>query len=85
MKMERGPSYAEYEDGAALTGGNGTPASSSEGLVKRVNMPMTTGRIMDRKDAMFKRSKGQWKCVTSSLAAEQSGGGVVILTGLCRA
>ncbi|KAF1794162.1 hypothetical protein JG687_00000734 [Phytophthora cactorum] len=61
--MERGPSYAEYEDGAPLNGANGTLASSSGGPIKRVNMPTTTtttGRIMDRKDALFKRSKGQW-------------------------
>ncbi|KAL3660986.1 hypothetical protein V7S43_014001 [Phytophthora oleae] len=60
MEMERGPSYAEYEDGAPLNAVAGTIASSSESPTKRVNMPTTTGRIMDRKDALFKRSKGQW-------------------------
>ncbi|KUF70758.1 ATP-sensitive inward rectifier potassium channel 11 [Phytophthora nicotianae] len=58
--MERGPSYAEYEDGAPVNVTNGALASSSGGLTKRVNMPTTTGRIMDRKDTLFKRSKGQW-------------------------
>ncbi|KAL4175422.1 hypothetical protein KRP22_000388 [Phytophthora ramorum] len=60
MKMERGSSYAEYEDGAQMNRLPDTSPSSSEGLVKRVNMPTTTGRIMDRKDALFQRSKGQW-------------------------
>ncbi|CEG48949.1 animal inward rectifier k channel (irk-c) family protein [Plasmopara halstedii] len=55
MKIERGPSYAEYEDQASHHGTrSGTPT-------KRVNIPTTTtSRIMDRKDKMFKRSKGQW-------------------------
>ncbi|RMX67695.1 hypothetical protein DD238_001467 [Peronospora effusa] len=52
--MEYGPSYSEYEDGGPLIGGNG--ATTSE----RVTIPTTTGRIMDRNDALFKRSKGQW-------------------------
>ncbi|KAI9905170.1 hypothetical protein PsorP6_013503 [Peronosclerospora sorghi] len=58
MKME--PNYTEYEDRATLTGLTRTPALRSEGPVKRVTMATTTGRIMDRNDAMFKRSRGQW-------------------------
>uniref|UniRef100_A0AAV1V587 Uncharacterized protein n=1 Tax=Peronospora matthiolae TaxID=2874970 RepID=A0AAV1V587_9STRA len=60
MKMERGPSYTEYEDVVPESGDNGQPVPSSKGLVKRINVPTVTGRIMDRKDQMFKRSKGQW-------------------------
>ncbi|CAI5711315.1 unnamed protein product [Hyaloperonospora brassicae] len=61
MKMDRGPSYTEYEDVVRESGDNtGQPAHSSEGLVKRINVPIVTGRIMDRKDKMFQRSKGQW-------------------------
>ncbi|KAF4321916.1 hypothetical protein JM18_003699 [Phytophthora kernoviae] len=60
MNMERGPSYAEYEDGANLNQAHGTSSSSSGGPMKRVDVPTTTGRIMDRKDTMFQRSKGQW-------------------------
>ncbi|TDH67809.1 hypothetical protein CCR75_007204 [Bremia lactucae] len=60
MKMDFDSNYAEYED-SALNGTNEKVAANSETLVKRVNMPAsTTGRIMDRKDTMFKRSKGQW-------------------------
>jgi hypothetical protein len=66
MKMERGPSYAEYEDGTPLNMVPGTCPSSSEDPVKRVNMPSSTGRIMDRKDALFQRSKGQWKYVANA-------------------
>lgn len=55
MKMERGISYAEYEERASQ---NGVKSRTS---TKRVDMPATTtNRIMDRKDTMFKRSKGQW-------------------------
>ncbi|KAG6576332.1 uncharacterized protein IUM83_17724 [Phytophthora cinnamomi] len=60
MKMERGPSYAEYQDGVPLNAPVGTSSSSSDSPAKRVDMPTTTGRIMDRKDALFQRSKGQW-------------------------
>ena len=62
MKMECGPNYSEYEDGSTLIGGNGVTAATAE----CVTMPTTTtGRIMDRNDALFQRSKGQWKCVDS--------------------
>ncbi|CAI5726105.1 unnamed protein product [Peronospora destructor] len=54
--MESGPSYSEHKDGDTLIGGNGVTGTSSE----RVTIPTTTGRIMDRNDALFKRSKGQW-------------------------
>lgn len=68
MKMDRGPSYTEYEDVVRESrDNNGQPAHSSEGLVKRINVPITTGRIMDRKDKMFQRSKGQWKYVADHL------------------
>jgi hypothetical protein len=64
--MDRGPSYSLHEDGAdawkggamergdAVVGKRPSVASAgSEGLL--------TPRIMDRKDAEMKRSKGQWK------------------------
>ncbi|CAH0480738.1 unnamed protein product [Peronospora belbahrii] len=61
--MEHGQNYAEYEETGTsfTTRGNGRAVSNSEHCpVKRVNVPTSTGRIMDRKDALFQRSKGQW-------------------------
>ncbi|RLN72153.1 hypothetical protein BBJ28_00014010 [Nothophytophthora sp. Chile5] len=62
--MERGPNYSLHEDGTPVNPPNGTAPSSDgtppAGLEKRVTVPATTGRIMDRKDRIFQRSKGQW-------------------------
>lgn len=74
--MERGASYSLHEDGTeppakpleSLLQGGAASASGyqppSVPLHRGVAVPAAhTGRIIDRADTLFQRSKGRWKCV----------------------
>lgn len=64
--MDRGPSYSLHEDGGEAWKG-GAMERGDAAIAKRPSVAsvaseaLKTPRIMDRKDAEMKRSKGQWK------------------------
>lgn len=66
--MERGASYSLHEDTemvAKTHDASGYQPPNLQQLTHRgVAMPQTrTGRIIDRADTLFQRSKGRWKYV----------------------